>query len=270
MNIVALLFVRNEATVLHRSLQHLHREGISFFVTDNGSTDATPEIIRSFAGSGLIGSDTFPYDGTFRFAAMLHHQQALSTQLGADWYIRYDADEFRTSNRPGETLHDAIVRIDQAGDNAINFQEYTFIPTREAPVHHPDTFPETMRSYYAFLPAPLHRLNAWKASVGPVDMVTDGGHRVLFGGRRIHAESLPMRHYLYTSEQHFRAKYQNRQHPEEETRRGWHGWRERAHTLPWLPPRAADLNTFDPHRPWDLDPTTPRTTHLIDSPASAR
>lgn len=101
MNMIALMFIRNEAHVLRRSLEHLCREGISFFITDNESTDTTPDIIRSFAVRGLVGTDTFPYDGTFRFADPLRHQQELSAHLSADWFLSYDADEFRTSNHPG-------------------------------------------------------------------------------------------------------------------------------------------------------------------------
>ena len=60
------------------------------------------------------------------------------------------------------TLVEAIAEVERLGYNAINFQEYTFVPTVEAPDHDHACFLKTMRHYYAFLPSFPDRLNVWK------------------------------------------------------------------------------------------------------------
>ena len=46
MQVVAVLAVRNERPCLGNCLHHLIENEIDFFVVDNGSTDATVELLR--------------------------------------------------------------------------------------------------------------------------------------------------------------------------------------------------------------------------------
>ncbi len=262
--VVAILCVRNEANMLRHSLAHLHREGIDFHVIDDNSQDESMSVAHSFAGRGLVGTSSLPYSELFDLGRCLLHKQEIAATLDADWFIHADADEFRTSNRPGERLVDAITRIDCAGFNAINFQEFTFIPTADRPDQHPDEFLDTMRGYYPFLPAPLHRLNAWKNLGGPIDLVRDAGHRVRMPGMRIYPESLPLRHYLYISRTHFASKYAARRHRSDELEKAWHGWRENADSALFYAAPADRLRRFDPAHPWRMDAREPLRRHLVE------
>jgi hypothetical protein len=91
----------------------------------------------------------------------------------------------------------------QAGCNAVNFLECTFLPCQEEPDHdHPD-FQRTLRTYYSFCPSFPHQLKAWKAADVPrPDLASPGGRRVAFSGLRMYPRSFRMRHYLFLSIPH--------------------------------------------------------------------
>jgi len=265
MKIIAIINMYNEELLIGQSLEHLHRQGIDFYIIDNGSNDRSVEIVHSFKEKGLVGIEHIERQHEFDYIALMRRKVIVSSSLSADWFIHYDADEFRTSNVPDETLAQAITRIDQLDYNAINFQEFTFIPTREHPQHHADSFITTMKWYYPFLPSPLHRLNAWKSGVRSLDLETNAGHRISFEGMRIYPESLWLRHYLYINRDHFMAKYNTRKHRKSEIERGWHGWREKAdETLFYCPPES-EMRTFDLTKPWLMDTRNPLAKHMLES-----
>lgn len=263
--VLAILSVRNEAMMLRQCLPHLHREGIDFHVIDDNSNDDSMAVAESFRGRGLVGTTTLPPSPVFDLGRCLRHKEALIRTLDADWFMHADADEFRTSNRTGERLIDAIIRIDREGFNAINFQEFTFIPSADQPDHHPDHFLETMRGYYPFLPVPLHRLNTWKNRGEPVDLASDAGHRIRMPGLRTYPESLPMRHYLYTSRAHFASKYAGRRHRPDELDKAWHGWRESADANLFYAAPPGLLRPFNPQEPWRMDARDPLRRHLVET-----
>jgi hypothetical protein len=91
------LKVRDEADVLEANLRFHHALGVNHFVvTDNGSTDATPEILGRYADAGLAHVINEPStDYSQRGAEWLTRMARLAaTDLDADWVIHTDADEF--------------------------------------------------------------------------------------------------------------------------------------------------------------------------------
>jgi hypothetical protein len=91
------LKVRDEADVLEANLRFHHALGVSHFVvTDNGSTDDTPKILRRYADAGLAHVINEPgTDYSQRGAEWLTRMARLAaTDLDADWVIHTDADEF--------------------------------------------------------------------------------------------------------------------------------------------------------------------------------
>lgn len=268
MRIVALIAVFNERRFIAGCLEHLVSQGVEAYVIDNGSTDGTGEIARRYLGRGLVGIEDMPRTEYFSLARVLERKQELAATLDADWFIHHDADEIRTAARPGRRLADAIAEADAAGANAVNFLEFTFVPTRESPDHDHDRFRDTMRWYYPFLPMFPHRLNAWKRQPGPVDLVEAAGHRVAFPGLRMHEESLHLEHYMFLSERHAVEKFiESRRYDPAMVARGWHRWRSRLTAADVVLPAAADLVERRPGEP--LRAEHPRTKHVIDPAARA-
>jgi len=95
MRIFGLCLVKNEADIIRTSLRESALWCDRIFVFDNGSTDATWDLVREAAASDarVIAwkQDTRPFDDALRaqiFAAHRHEARA------GDWWCRLDADEF--------------------------------------------------------------------------------------------------------------------------------------------------------------------------------
>ncbi len=264
MRIVALLATYNEQRFIGNCLDHLIEQGVEVHVIENGSTDDTLAIAERRLGRGVAAIEALPRDGLFEFRRILARKEALAATLDADWFIHLDADEIRLAPGAGQTLAEAIGEADLAGYNAINFQEFTFVPTLEAPDHDHDDYLQTMRWYYPFAPFQPHRLTAWKRQPGPVDLAAKAGHRVAFEGLRMFPLAFPMRHYLYLSVPHAVRKYARRQHAPTALAAGWHEWREQ------LDPARVRLPSQAQLRPYlgddALDASEPHDHHLAIAP----
>ncbi len=222
MRVVAILAAHNEERFIGRCLDQLAAQGVESYVIDNDSTDATREIAESRRGRGVIGCERIARNGVYSWRPILARKAELACELDGDWFMHADPDEVRLPPPGQATLAAAFAEAEEAGANAVNFQEFTFVPTREDPDHDHPRFEETMRWYYPFLPAFPHRLNAWRRQPVPVDLASTGGHRVEFPGLRMHAVSFPMRHYLFLSLPHAIEKYIEKTYDPAEVARGDH------------------------------------------------
>lgn len=264
MRVVALLATHNERRFIAQCIEHLHRHGVETYLIDNSSTDETVEIARRHAGGGLVGIESFPHHEFYDWRALLRRKQEVARELDADWYIHLDADEVRLPPPGYGTLAEALTEVDREGYNAVNFFEFTFIPTREQPDHdHPD-FQRTLRTYYPFAPALPYHVKAWKASAAgeEVDLLSSGGHFAEFSGRRLYPESFILKHYLFLSVPHAIEKYVKRRFNPEELKAGWHGWRARLGEIDLLLPSESELRRAESDE--ELDPSEPRRRHYLD------
>ena len=263
MRIVALLAAYNEERFIDGCLDHLIGQGVEAYLIDNSSTDRTVEIAESYLGRGLIGIETLPRpDGIWRLQAQLQRKQELASSIEADWFIHMDPDEIRLSPRPGEqTLAEAFAEVDEQGYNAVNFLEFTFIPTKESPEHdHPD-FQKTMKWYYPFMLRFPHQIKAWKRQPGPVNLARSGGHRVDFPDLRLYPETFKMRHYQFLSLEQARIKYLQKKNfdPAKIRKAFWRAWlvEERMQL-----PSESEFNVYTSDV--GLSIANPRTRHVIE------
>ena len=258
MRVVALLATHNEERFVGACIEHLRRHGVETYLIDNESTDATVEIAGRFE---LAGFETVQRCGVYAWRPLLERKEALATTLDTDWFIHLDADEIRLPPRSGLTLAEAIAEVDALGYNAVNFEELTFVPTKEAPDHDHPRFQKTMRHYYAYSPGRPDRLNAWKRQDAPVELAASGGHQVSFSQLNAYPHAFPMRHYLYLSAEHAVSKYVERAYDPGEVESGWH--RRRAAL------RAEDITLLsqtelrETHSDDDLDASDPRSAHPL-------
>src|SRR5436190_4328607 len=97
MKLVMTLKVRDEEDVLESNLRYHLAQGIDFFiVTDNGSVDRTPQILRRYQEAGLVHLIEEP-DRDFEHrgrAWVTRMAQMAASDFDADWVIHADADEF--------------------------------------------------------------------------------------------------------------------------------------------------------------------------------
>jgi hypothetical protein len=124
-------------------------------------------------------------------AKILERKEQLASELDADWFMHADPDEVRLPPKSGQTLAEAFTEVDHQGFNAVNFTEFTFVPTRQSPDHDHPNYLQTMRWYYPYLPSFPHRLNAWKKQAAPAELAWSGGHQVRFPGLHMYPTSFP-------------------------------------------------------------------------------
>ncbi len=224
--VVALLAVRNEALYLPRCLEHLNEQGVETCIIDNDSTDDSLEIARGYKNKGVFRIERYPYPGYFDWVGLLSMKERLAEEINAEWFIHHDADEIREAPVQYSTLSNALLEVERAGYNAVNFDEFVFLPTGSAWENdEPRDFVFEFRDYYYFCPRPLHRVNAWKKQTGQVDLVTRGGHQVLFNDRHVCPDSFILRHYIALNLNHLLRKYGQERiyNPKEVEERKWHG-----------------------------------------------
>jgi glycosyltransferase involved in cell wall biosynthesis len=251
----------NEERFIGAALEHLERHGVETYLIDNCSDDDTVSIAERYRGRGLAGIETLPRSGVFSLREQMRRKEQLAAELDADWFIHLDADEIRLPPRPGPTLAEALAEVDREGFNAVNFLEFSFLPTRESPDHEHPEFQRTLRTYYPFLPTFPHRLNAWKRTEAPVDLEWSGGHRIRFPGLRMYPESFAMKHYLFLSAAHAVRKFAQRRYDPQELESGWHRWRASLTPEMIRLPRASELRVTRSDE--DLDPTNPREENYL-------
>jgi glycosyltransferase involved in cell wall biosynthesis len=249
--VVALLAVRNEALYLHRCLEHLFRQGIETCVIDNGSTDDSRAIAESFLGRGVFRIEHLPFEGFFDLVGQLGFKEQLAGEIDAEWFIHHDADEIREASAPFPTLREGLLAAGRQGYNAVNFNEFVFLPTSDGESFERRDYVEEMKYYYFFNPGRCHRVNAWKNNRTLVDLVTSGGHDVRFPGRRIYPENFVLRHYILLSRAQALAKYGERVFSRTEVQeRGWHGSRAEFSPGRLRFPQAEKLKRVTPEG-WD-------------------
>jgi glycosyltransferase involved in cell wall biosynthesis len=262
MRIVALLTVRNEALYMQRCLEHLRDQGIEACVIDNDSTDDTRAIAEAFIGNGVLRIERAPYPGHMDWVGILNQKQRLAVELDADWFLHHDADEIREAPQPYRSLRDGIEHVDALGYNAINFDEFVFVPHDLTTSFDGGDYVREMRYYYHFAPRAEHRVNAWKKQSGGVDLVSSAGHRAEFAGRNLFPRNFILRHYIVLSAHHANRKYGvERVYSQRETdERGWRPARLQWRHGKFRPPAVQDMKCIDRD---GLGIDDPRRAHLF-------
>src|SRR5688572_8293980 len=87
LRVIAVLAARNEERFIAGCLENLFGQGVQVYLCDNESTDRTIEIASRYLGAGLIGIETIPFDGTYRWQRILERKDELFRELDADWFM---------------------------------------------------------------------------------------------------------------------------------------------------------------------------------------
>jgi hypothetical protein len=124
------LLVRNEEDILADQLRLHYALGVDAVIaTDHASTDATPEILREFARDHELhiwheaGDD-------YRQPAWVTRMARQAVELGADWVINADADEFHWPK--AGTLKDVLAAVPERY-GVLEMPVSHFVPAYDGP-----------------------------------------------------------------------------------------------------------------------------------------
>jgi glycosyltransferase involved in cell wall biosynthesis len=108
--LVMTLLVRDEEDIIEANLRHHLAAGMDeIIVTDNSSVDGTGEILARFAAGGRVTILDEPGDDYSQSAWVTRMARIAAAELGADWVIHGDADEFYAAL--AGTLRDALASV---------------------------------------------------------------------------------------------------------------------------------------------------------------
>jgi glycosyltransferase involved in cell wall biosynthesis len=207
--VVAIICAYNEGDIIFHALKHLIDNGILVYLLDHHSSDNTVAEASKWQGRGLLHIERFPEESAcpegepevFSLRVITRRVEQLHRLLGADWYIHYDADEFREPPWPGMTLKEAVQLVDLLGFNAINFEYLNFWPTDNSFVPGEDVR-HFIRYYEPAEAWDKPRVNAWKNFGQEIDLTAFMGHKVCFPGQRVFPLQFINRHYRFRSQEH--------------------------------------------------------------------
>jgi Glycosyl transferase family 2 len=110
MKLVMTLLVRDEADIVDAQIAYHLDAGVDAVVaTDNRSEDATTEILERYAREGVLHLIREPGDDLRQSEWVTRMARLAATELGADWVLNADADEFWRAR--GSTLKELLAAV---------------------------------------------------------------------------------------------------------------------------------------------------------------
>jgi glycosyl transferase family 2 len=95
MKLVMTLLVRDEADIVSSNIDFHLNQGVDFIIaTDNLSVDGTTDILRAYERRGVLHYIYQPDDDHSQYRWVTAMARLAFTELGADWVVNNDADEF--------------------------------------------------------------------------------------------------------------------------------------------------------------------------------
>lgn len=256
LKVTAIVAIRNGAFYFSRLCQHARTNGFSLAVIDNQSEDNLQQLIKQNLDV-IETSVMLSYDGKFDLVKQLEAKASVAKNLDADWIIHLDVDELLFSNTKDETLQVTLSRIHDAGFNAVNFDEFVFLPIQRLKPYNAKNY-HTMNWYYFFEPKPNRLIRAFHNTL--TTQVTSGGHNVE-GDLKLYSESMIMRHYMFENRRHAQTKYRHRIYSEQDLEKKFHRNRTLLQNKElFLPPKK--LLLCAPKSAWSLDKSDPKATHF--------
>ena len=216
----AVLCVRNERAHIRRAIADFVGQGIDVAIIDHDSSDGTREICEEFLGAGVLAVEPLAWAGAFDLTAQLQAKQELVDRLDHDWLIHADADEWLQSPVPGETLLEGIERLDASGCDAINFEEFVFLPD-DGGIREPLDCRREFLDYYFFAPGERRLMRAWRHRMGYSNLGS-GGHQLSGSEPKVAGQNFILRHYPVLSQAHAIEKYAHRKFADADIAKGWH------------------------------------------------
>jgi len=219
-SICALIAARNERPYLEVLLPRLAAQAIDVAILDHGSTDGSLGLYEQLRGAPVVAVEHLADTGVFSLSAQLLAKQQLAAALPHSWLVHHDADELLHHRDGRGNLRHCIEEAAAAGANAINFEEFVFLPeplSQQPSSNHL----EQHRRYYYFLKGDNRLHRAFRRELNGCNAAS-GGHVLGGEGVQLARTTHVLRHYIALSEAHIQQKYASRRFCPEELAAGWH------------------------------------------------
>lgn len=119
------LLVRDSAGLLRENIEFHLGQGVNFFIiTDNLSSDCTASIIQDYVRKG-VAEASFESSDTYSQGRWVTRMARRAAELGADWVINNDDDEFWFA--PGGTLRGILASMPETC-SALSIERYNHPP----------------------------------------------------------------------------------------------------------------------------------------------
>lgn len=222
------LLVKNEEELLERNLRFHHSMGVDgFIVTDNNSTDRTPQILEEYRQKGwvieIIRETATGYEQKRWVDRMVWKAKR---KYKADWVINADADEFWYTPS-GNLKHD----LAQTKGNIVRCPMRNVIPDEHLPLAewHEVALPVADKnlydlSLYSIFDAQIYKVAHRTAGYVEINM---GNHKAFLIPRRVVEGDITVFHYGTRLFSQFLAKIENggRELEKHQGRHGGRHWR---------------------------------------------
>jgi len=255
----AIVAVRNETLHIRRSIRAFVESGIDVVIIDHASTDGTLEICKEYLGNGILSIEHLEWRGVFDLSEQLDLKARIISELPHEWVIHSDADEWLQSPVEGESLLEGITRIDGLGYNAVNFEEFVFLPDPDENDIFVD-YEKKLLCYYYFAPQQKRLMRAWKKNCG-LSNIAAAGHKLGGNGLYLAPQAFILRHYIALSQAYALRKYLGREYSDRDLKKGWHDNRIKILAEDLKLPRAVGLKKLSSWETVDFDRSDPRHKH---------
>ncbi len=226
-SVLAIIHLFNEADVIEKTTNYLLAQGVDVYLVDNWSTDESSELVVKLSkeNPNRVFYEKFPQEGKTKFYEwynQLERTEEISKKLNYDWYIHYDADEYRMSPWKNVTLREALFYIDSLGYNEVENTVVDFKITKKSAtsIFMTDTWFD-----FGHRPAHFEQTKTWKKCLS-IDLKSSGGHIAKIDEPKIFPLKILNRHYPLRSFAHACKKIFDDRKPrfaKENKERGWHG-----------------------------------------------
>lgn len=236
-DLLAITTGRDVAPYLPVLARHMQDEGVSLIYIDHGSSDGSFELAGDLLGAGIAERHRMPASPDFSLRAQLREKQRHLERIDPRWVLHLDADEIPTHRDRARGLIDLLSQAEAGDHNAINFEEFVFLPERGVDYAGRD-YVALIRRYYHFAPQPFRLIRLWRHGAGLTNL-NGAGHR-LEGLVSLLPESQDLRHYIALSGEAVERKYLGRIFDPEEVAQNWHSSRLRLDARALLLPALGD------------------------------
>jgi glycosyltransferase involved in cell wall biosynthesis len=260
LTICVVIAARNEKPYLQLILPLLAEQAIDVAIIDHESTDGSHDLYKQLQYKPVIAVEHLPYTGEFSLSDQLLAKQQLAESLPHTWLVHHDADELMHHCNGTANLRKCIEEAEAEGANAINFEEFVFLPDPGPMPAHINYLCDHKR-YYFFVPAENRLNRAFRRELIGCNLA-GAGHVLQCDFLKLSTTTHVLRHYIALSEAHIKQKYASRKFSASDLERGWHSNRVAIPLDSLSIPRFSPyLCTLSPAHPGLLERFRPASKH---------